>query len=240
MNDRFKLYWIDMKYVRNLSKKDNHVLSVAPQSGKEDRPLLGIILPVEGKKYCIPLTSVKDKEKFKNKKTTIDCICVRDLSSKNENGAFPTIGILNLNNMIPVDESVLTPIDIKIHGNDTPKTRKRKILLTKELDWCQKNSDMIKSHAKRLYEIVVNYPESNIGLVKRCCKFNDLEGVLEKWIQNEQQKNQSQIKNIQNTSTKRKSLDSRLNSLHKNDKSTQNQAKKPPHKKPHRKHDTLE
>lgn len=172
-----------MKYVRDLSKKDDHVLSVAPQSGKEDRPFLGIVVPVEGKKYCIPLTSVKGKEKFKNKKTTIDCICVRDLSNKDENGAFPIIGILNLNNMIPVDEMVLTAIDIKIYKNDNNKIKERKILRTKELDWCQKNSDMIKSHAKRLYEIAVKYPKKNIRLVKRCCKFDVLEAVLEKWKQ---------------------------------------------------------
>lgn len=230
-----------MKYVRNLSKKDDHVLSVSPQSGKEDRPLLGIIVPVEGKKYCIPLTSIGNKEKFKSKKTTIDCICVRDLSEKNENGAFATIGILNLNNMIPVDESVLTPIDIKIHSNDTQNTRRRKILRTKELDWCQKNSDMIKSHAKRLYELVVNYPEKNVRLVNRCCKFDVLEGVLNKWLKNEQQNNDqdkthSQIENKEpqaptkkynkhDSSRERLSLNDRINNLHKSSKSAQSPQK---------------
>ncbi len=56
---RLRLYTIDMKYVRNLEKVDDNVMSVSPQSGKAIRPFVGIIVLVNEKKYCIPLSSPK-------------------------------------------------------------------------------------------------------------------------------------------------------------------------------------
>ena len=40
----FNVYWIDMKYIGNLSNNvDKRVYSVSPQSGKQERPFLGVI-----------------------------------------------------------------------------------------------------------------------------------------------------------------------------------------------------
>ena len=36
---RLNLYLIDMKYIRNLAKADDHVMSVSPQAGKETSAL---------------------------------------------------------------------------------------------------------------------------------------------------------------------------------------------------------
>ena len=72
---RLRLYTIDMKYVRNLEKVDDNVMSVSPQSGKAIRPFVGIIVLVNGKKYCIPLSS--PKKKFDNKKNGVDFISLR-------------------------------------------------------------------------------------------------------------------------------------------------------------------
>ncbi len=56
-----------MKYVRDLSKADDKVMSVSPQERKENRPFVGIVVIMDSKKYCIPLTSPKPKhEKMKN------------------------------------------------------------------------------------------------------------------------------------------------------------------------------
>ena len=54
-------YSIDLKYVRSLSKADDKVMSISPQIGKEIRPFVGVVVLMNGKKYCIPLTSPKDK-----------------------------------------------------------------------------------------------------------------------------------------------------------------------------------
>ena len=84
--------------------------------------------------------------------------------------------------MIPVDESVLEPINIKIHKDDDPNVKKRKLYLTKQLDWCQKNEHNILSHANKLYDLIINHPEQNKNLTRRCCDFRKLEAVLEKRI----------------------------------------------------------
>ena len=117
---RLRLYTIDMKYVRNLAMADDNVMSVSPQSGKAIRPFVGIIVLVNGKKYCIPLSS--PKKKFENKKNSVDFIRITDSATKNISGAPKVIGALNINNMLPVEDYLLTPIDLKIKPNDSEKT----------------------------------------------------------------------------------------------------------------------
>ena len=46
---RFKLYTLDMKYVRNLAKADNNVMSVSPQTEKSSRPFIGVLILLNGK-----------------------------------------------------------------------------------------------------------------------------------------------------------------------------------------------
>lgn len=48
-------YRIDMKYVRNLHKLDDRVLSVSSQVDKDERPFLGVLIICNGHKYCVPL-----------------------------------------------------------------------------------------------------------------------------------------------------------------------------------------
>ena len=48
-----------MKYIRNLHSIDDRVPSVSPQIGKEERPFVGIVVMVNGRKYCIPLSKCK-------------------------------------------------------------------------------------------------------------------------------------------------------------------------------------
>ena len=47
---RFHLYHIDMKYVRDLAKVDDKIMSVSPQVGKESRPFVGIVVIYNTKK----------------------------------------------------------------------------------------------------------------------------------------------------------------------------------------------
>ena len=183
MIENLKLYYVNMKYIRDLHRVDDHVVSVSPQTGKQDRPFIGIITIVKDKEYCIPLTS-GNKDKFKNKKNSIDFIKIPDENKKNENGAYITIGGINLNNMIPIDRSIISPIDLKVDKNDNKKVRNDKIRLTKELDWCQRNRDLITRRANRLYDLYVNHPKENISLTRRCCDFKKLEKVLEKYLSN--------------------------------------------------------
>ena len=67
MQKDFNLYKVDMKYIRNLHNIDDKVLSVSPQTGKENRVFVGIVVVCGVHKYCIPLSSPKKKhETMKN------------------------------------------------------------------------------------------------------------------------------------------------------------------------------
>lgn len=62
MQSEFNLYKVDMKYIRNLHNIDDKVLSVSPQTGKENRVFVGIVIVCGMHKYCIPLSSPKEKQ----------------------------------------------------------------------------------------------------------------------------------------------------------------------------------
>ena len=61
--DGFKLYKMDMKYIRNLHNIDDKVLSVSPQMRKDNRVFVGIVIICGAHKYCILLSSPKEKHK---------------------------------------------------------------------------------------------------------------------------------------------------------------------------------
>lgn len=61
------------------------------------------------------------------------------------------LAVLNLNNMIPIREEYITPIDLKIKTSDSVSMRQWKQLCVKELDWCQSNSAEIERLANELY-----------------------------------------------------------------------------------------
>lgn len=139
------------------------------------RPFVGIVLIMGEKGYCIPLTSPKDKFNGKSKE---DYIKIPDPKLKNNQGAPVTIGILNLNNMIPVTNDVLKKIDLS-STSKIDKTRKE--LLKKEIKWCRDNLNVINNRANKIYRKVTETPEKSYALVRRCCNFKKLEEVLAKY-----------------------------------------------------------
>lgn len=173
---RLSLYQIDMKYIRDLANKDENVRSVSPQIQKEKRPFVGIVIVCNDKKYCIPLSSPKPKhEKMKN---DVDFTRIYDKDK--------LLGVINFNNMIPVDESVIIPVNLKVDMHDSPAVKHYKKMTAKQLDWCQKNQDSIVIKANKLYKIITETPEKSRNLTHRCCNFKKLESVLEKWLSKKQ------------------------------------------------------
>jgi protein AbiQ len=168
--DVLKFFKIDMKYVRDLAQKDDIVYSVSPQVGKENRPFVGIITVCNGKKYCIPLSSPKPKHYKMNNDKDFSKIIVED----------KLIGVLNFNCMIPVDDSVLTVLDLRTNPSDTLADKHYKIMCFKQLLWCRANQKTIENKANKLYSIVTETPEKHKNLVHRCCDFKKLEAILEK------------------------------------------------------------
>ena len=114
MSKRFKLYNVNIKYIRNLHNLDDNVPSVSPQIGKQARPFLGIVVLINGSKFCIPFTSNSGK-KNKNFETMRENITFRKIRDKDGK----VLAALNLNNMIPVRDEYITEIDLKIHPKDS-------------------------------------------------------------------------------------------------------------------------
>lgn len=177
MNPKLDFYLVDLKYIRSLSKIDDNVLSISPQRGKQNRPFVGIITVVNGRGYCVPLTSPKDK--FKNRKSQIDFIKIFDPDNKENDGNPKLIGVLNINNMIPVTSDVIKKIDLTINQSDDLQTRSYKHLQQKQLNWCRKNVNVIENRVNKVYDLVVNHPEKNRNLTKRTSKLKKLEEILD-------------------------------------------------------------
>ncbi len=173
MQEQLFFYNVDMKYIRDLSKVDDNVLSVSPQIEKQNRPFVGILVMINGKQYCAPITSPKPKHKTMPK--NFDYIKIMGKVGNGED----IIGVINFNNMIPVHKSVITPIELKILPNDNLQTQHYKRLVSNQLKWCRSHSDAILKNAQKTYNIIVN-GTGNQSLKKRCCNFKKLENVLEK------------------------------------------------------------
>ena len=177
MNKRFKLYTVNKKYIRNLHNIDNNIPSVSPQIRKQNRPFLGIIILINGSKFCIPFTSNSGK-KNKNFESMRENITFRKIRDKD--GTI--LAALNLNNMIPVRDEYISEIDLKIHPTDTLELRHWKKLCIKELTWCQSHQAEIERLANELYRIYISdepFSKKNIclnfpALEKECNKAKKL------------------------------------------------------------------
>ena len=169
MQTDFKLYKVDMKYIRNLHNIDDKVLSVSPQAGKDNRVFIGIVIVCGRHKYCIPLSS--PKEKHKNMKNSID------FSKIEVNGKL--LGVLNFNLMIPIEEEQLQHVDTTIFKRDRENIKYYKKLCTQELGWCQANSEVICNKANVLYKkYISNEPFAGRN---RCLNFPKLESECKKY-----------------------------------------------------------
>jgi protein AbiQ len=165
----FDVYWIDMKYIRNLHNIDDRIFSVSPQAGKEERPFLGIILICNDHKYCIPLS--KPKKKHKAMRNSID---FKKIEVDGE-----LIGVLNFNLMIPVEDAQLNKIDTTLRKHDNADTKRRKECLIKELKWCNEHERDLVNTARVLYQKYNS--EDSFSARKQCIDFKRMEKECEKY-----------------------------------------------------------
>ena len=152
--EEFSLYVVNMKYVRNLKNverqrtgRTNTILSVSTQTHKQGRPFIGIIQIVNGLQYCIPLSSVEEKPKYIDMAENITFRKIKD-----EQGNI--IGVLNINNMIPVKEEYITEFVIDGLPTDSAKQIEYKRKCKQELDWCNANMKEITRLASELHSII--------------------------------------------------------------------------------------
>lgn len=150
---RLNLYTVDSEYFDFLRNFEPRVPLV-----KVHRPFLGIVLKVNYKNYFAPLSS--PKQKHTNMHEQRDLIKIDD----------GKLGVINLNNMIPIPMSRCIRIDL-----ENIEDIKYKILLKKQFLWCNKNSSKVILKAEKLYNSVCYSDKENSLLKKRCCDFKLLE-----------------------------------------------------------------
>jgi protein AbiQ len=169
MQTDFKLYKVDMKYIRNLHRIDDKVLSVSPQTGKENRVFIGIVMVCGNQKYCIPLSSPKAKHHTMRNSM--------DFSKIEVDGKL--LGVLNFNLMIPIEEQQLQLVSTKIAKRDRENIKHYKRLCEMELEWCHENSEIVCNKANVLYRKYIS--GENFAGRMRCLNFPKLEAECRKY-----------------------------------------------------------
>ena len=156
-NNQLMVYKVDKDYLNYLSKIDKNVRK------KDERKYYGIIITNNGKDYCIPFTS---KIKRRNAKLTINII---------ENKKI--IAQLTLNNMIPVDNSIVELVNIS--------NEKDKDYLNREIIFLRKKEvkQSIIDKASNLFLVLNNPKHTDYKFFKSLCgNFDILEQECINWI----------------------------------------------------------
>lgn len=162
--NKLKLYEINPQYLNYLHSIDNKVSLEHEHANK--RKFIGIVLEINNIKYFAPLSSPKEKHKLL--KDNIDIYKIK-------NGE---LGIINFNNMIPVDEALAAMVDLsKI------KQIKYKYLMLEQLRIFNRDYAKILKKAKKIYSLrYKKYFNQNIK--NRCCDWLKLEQALSKYKSN--------------------------------------------------------
>lgn len=156
------LYYVDKEYLKYLHKEDYRV------SVKfNNRPFAGIVTLVGERKYIIPLTSQTTEERRregKNKRSALITSFVTETSGKE-------ISNLLYNNMIPVNEQLITALNIDPE-TDTYESN--------EIRYLRKNWETVKKKAAKVYDQCYDEESHNFNFLQRtCCDFKKLEMALE-------------------------------------------------------------
>lgn len=162
------LYSITDKYINYLRKFDDKVYDNKEDKRKVMRKYLGIVLDINQLKYYIPMSSPK-KSDYKNKEIRKSVIPIIRIVSNEEINNIPVLkGMLRISNMIPVPDSELVLYEPK-----NEKNKNYKILVEKELEFINKNQDMIIKYANILYRQKIN--NYDVSYIKNVVDFKLLE-----------------------------------------------------------------
>ena len=158
---KMRFYNIKDNYVEFLQSYDSKVID----NKHEKRPYIGIVLTIGDIKYYAPLTSPKPKHFLM--KNSVDF-------RKIEGGK---LGAININNMIPVVDEALIPIDIQ-KVKDVAYRR----LLQNQYNAIKQDCEKITNSASKLHQIVFE-DDSKLtnhqkAIKKRCSNLALLESVF--------------------------------------------------------------
>ncbi|SBS65479.1 type III toxin-antitoxin system ToxN/AbiQ family toxin [Vibrio atlanticus] len=153
-------YTVTDDYINHLKKTDKTV----PNNYSEKRAYVGIVLHVNGCKYLAPLTSYKEKQdRISSSSPSVYKI--------NEDGVLSNkLGMLQLNNMIPVTDAVITELDVE--KQDEPY----RSMLQRQIKFIKKNGDKIIERAEKLHKLVVVDKHKHFSNIS--CDFSALEAAM--------------------------------------------------------------
>lgn len=153
-----RFYHIQEKYIHYLHSVDNRV-----QLNKgERRPYVGVVLTVQEMLYYVPLESPKPNHA--NLKSGGPVL-------KLDEGR---LGIMGFNNMIPVRPECLIAFDFRDLTDE-----KYKMLLINQLEYCEKNKELIYHRAKVTYRKAIS--GNSPFYTKVCCDFKKLEQKAQRY-----------------------------------------------------------
>ncbi len=173
-----KLYSVSDKYINYLRTFDAKVYDNKETSRKTTRKYLGIVLNINGLNYYIPMSSPK-KSDYKNNNIRKSIIpIIRIISNDETTNSQILKGTLRLSNMIPVPNSELILYDPKYEKN-----KNYRILIEKQLEFINKNKDLIKKFAQIIYnQKIKNY---NVTYIQNVVDFKLLEQKCLEYINNQ-------------------------------------------------------
>lgn len=159
MEEKLKFYSVSNSYIKYLSKFDSKV----PYNKEGKRTYIGIILEIGELKYYAPLSS--PKLKHQNMINSLDFF-------KIDNGR---LGVVNLNNMIPVINSELTYINIRnVDEKYSSLLRKQLVELNSMYTHIVKQSERLRNILLKDDAICNDY---ELRLKERCCNIILLESI---------------------------------------------------------------
>lgn len=162
---RLSLYWVNQDYNSMLRIIDKNVMDIS--GNKSKRPFVGVLFMIGDIYYLAPLSSPKPKHlKMKN---MIDFL-------KIDNGR---LGIININNMIPVSLKYVTKVNTNEMQKLTSDEGKYVKLLEEQLSWINHSDNKVKI-IERSKKLRSAYLENKLppNIRERCVNFQLLEEKL--------------------------------------------------------------
>ena len=163
-----ELFTIDTGYIDYLKHFQTHIWD--NEENDRLRPYVGVVMDVGGFKYYAPLSSPRPKHQ-----KMLDRLDFIRLEHRGQ-----LRGVINLNNMIPVSERLISKIDIAGIADCHYKN-----LLNIEMIDIRRKQSTIQKNARSLYNKVTRFRDEpqNARLVALCYDFLFLEQKLLEYIQ---------------------------------------------------------
>lgn len=138
-----RFYTVSDDYIAFLQKHEPRVYNNGGAGYKSKKAYIGIVLEIHSHKFIAPLTS------YKSAQDKIDSSACSAFKLHERSNPDNKLGMIALNNMIPVPESEIAELDIEAQADAYKR------LLYKQYEYIKANRAEILSRAAKLYEHVV-------------------------------------------------------------------------------------